>query len=111
MGAGTYDAHMPNQHIEELGYFVQVGIAKEAAYSCDAGIVIGCLFGIGFGVDVHGAELEAGERSSKETHSFLDEENRAARVELDQDKKDGEEPAEDEKNDEQRADNIENTLG
>jgi hypothetical protein len=60
---------------------------------------------------VHGPELKTGERSSEETHSFLDEENGAARIELDKDKKDGEEPAEDEKNDKQRADDIENTLG
>jgi hypothetical protein len=97
MGAGSDDAHMPRQDIQELGKLVQVTIAKKTAHPGDPGVVVGGLFGIRFGIDAHRPEFEAGEGTSKEAYPGLYEEDRSFRVKFYEKIEDGEKPAKDEK--------------
>ena len=45
---GPYEAHLPFQHIPELGKFVEAGLSKEGTALCDAGIVLQFEFSIPF---------------------------------------------------------------
>jgi hypothetical protein len=84
------------KNIQELGQLVQIGMTKKAAHPGDAGISFGGLSGIGFRIDLHRTELDTGKGAAKETNPFLHEEDRSFRIQFDQKKEDGEKPAENE---------------
>src|ERR1051326_898853 len=84
MRAGSYNAHMSQQDIDELGHFIQAGIAKESSYAGHPWIVRGGSDGIGIVIDIHGPELVAPEGLAQETNPFLFEEYGAFRIQLNQ---------------------------
>src|SRR5580692_382307 len=86
-------------------------MAKKPAHPGDPGVVVGSLFGIGFGVDAHGPELEAGEGTSQEAHPCLHKEDGSFRVKFYKNKEDGKKPTEDEDQDAQGHRDVEDPLG
>lgn len=61
VGAWTYHGHLPQENVDELGQFVDAGLAEEVAQPCLTGIVCGCLYFVAVFVDTHGTELVAPE--------------------------------------------------
>ena len=47
-GAGSDEAHLPLQDVQELGQLIEAGLSKEGAALCDAGIVLQLEFSIPF---------------------------------------------------------------
>lgn len=47
-GAGTDEAHLTFEHVQELGQLIEAGLSKEGAALCDAGIVLQLEFSIPF---------------------------------------------------------------
>ena len=47
-GAGSDEAHLPLQDVQELGQLIEAGLSKEGAALCDAGIVLQFEFSIPF---------------------------------------------------------------
>jgi len=111
MGSGADDAHMAGQDIQELGYLIQVRIAQEAAHPGNPRVVIGGLFGIRLVIHIHGPELQARKGASEEADAPLHKENGASRVQLDENIKEGKEPAEDENQGDKGHGNVENPFG
>lgn len=47
-GAGSDEAHLPLQDVQELGQLIEAGLSKEGTALCDAGIVLQLEFSIPF---------------------------------------------------------------
>ncbi len=47
-GAGSDEAHLPLQDVQELGQLIEAGLSKEGAALCDAGIILQFEFSIPF---------------------------------------------------------------
>lgn len=47
-GAGSDEAHLPLQDVQELGQLIEAGLSKEGAALCDTGIVLQFEFSIPF---------------------------------------------------------------
>lgn len=47
-GAGSDEAHLAFEDVQELGQFIEAGLSKEGAALCDAGIVLQFEFSIPF---------------------------------------------------------------
>lgn len=47
-GAGSDEAHLPLQDVQELGQLIEAGLSKEDAALCDAGIILQFEFSIPF---------------------------------------------------------------
>ena len=75
VGTGTYDAHLPEQHVDELRELVYAGVAQYLAPPGDTGVAPSGLQGVGLGVDLHAAELDAGELLAVEAGALLQEEH------------------------------------
>ena len=75
VGTGSYDAHLPEQHVDELRELVYAGVAQYLAPPGDAGVAARGLQGVGLGVDLHAAELDAGELLAVEAGALLQEEH------------------------------------
>ena len=83
VGAGTYDGHLAQKDVDELGQFVDAGLADELAYARLARIVEGGLHAVGVGIDAHGAELVAPELTPVDARALLTEEDGTGRRQLD----------------------------
>ena len=77
LGTGAYQAHMPGQHIEQLGQLVELPAAQKKADQSEALIAGGgdriMYFVLG---NEHGSEFENGEGAALMPHSLLQEEGR-----------------------------------
>lgn len=85
-GARSDDGHVAPEDVEELGEFVDAEFAEPAAEGGDAGVVAGGPDGAGsgFGVHVHGAELEDFEDFAVVADAFLAVEGGAGTGEADE---------------------------
>lgn len=79
----AYQRHVAQEYVDELGEFVDVGLAHEISELRLARIVLGSLYLVGILVYLHAAKLEAPEFFSVDTVAFLFEENRSWRGNLD----------------------------
>lgn len=75
VGAGSHDAHLPEQHVDELRELVDAGLAQYLAPPGHAGVVPRGLQAVGLGVDLHAAELQAGELPAVDACALLAEEH------------------------------------
>ena len=73
VGAGSHDAHLPEQHVDELRELVDAGLAQYLAPLGHAGVVPRGLQAVGLGVDLHAAELQAGELPAVDAGALLAE--------------------------------------
>lgn len=73
VGAGTHDAHLPEQHVDELRELVDAGLAQYLAPLGHAGVVPRGLQTVGLGVDLHATELQAGELPAVDSGALLAE--------------------------------------
>ena len=73
VGAGAHDAHLPEQHVDELRELVDAGLAQYLAPLGHAGVVPRGLQAVGLGVDPHAAELQAGELPAVDAGALLAE--------------------------------------
>lgn len=77
-GAGADEAHLAPEDIDDLGQFVDAGVAEEFPYFGDAVVIfLGEFRAIFFGINFHCAEFYDSEFSIVFTDSFLAVENRA----------------------------------
>ena len=58
---GTYNAHMPTEHVEKLREFIKAGLAEKLAGFCQPAVVFGGHFFVGLIIHLHAPELEAPE--------------------------------------------------
>ena len=77
VGARADDAHVAEQHVDELRELVEAGVAHDLAPAGDAGVALRGLQAVGLGVDLHAAELKAGELLAVESGALLAEEHGA----------------------------------
>src|SRR5579871_3336978 len=85
LGAGAHEAHVAQEDVDELWQLVD-GVAAEQAAKRRGSAIVGRSphrAGALLGFDTHRTEFHAGERPTVDAHSFLDEECRARRGELD----------------------------
>jgi hypothetical protein len=75
---------MTRQHIQELGYLIEVGDAKEPAHPGNTRVIVSRLLRIGFRIDMHGPEFETGERPTQEPYPFLNKEDGSAGIQPDE---------------------------
>ena len=98
---GTYDAHVAQQHIDELRHLVQVGLPHDVAPLGLAGVVLGSLQGVGLGIHLHAPELDDVEFLVVQPVPLLAEEEGTRHGQLGQDgdhqQDEGKEGAEEEK--------------
>lgn len=76
VGPRAHDAHVAEQHVDELRQLVDIGLAHDVAPLGLAGVVFGGLQGVGLVVDLHTAEFDAGELLAVEPVALLTEEHR-----------------------------------
>ena len=90
----AHEAHLADQHIDQLGQFIEAGLAQEASERGDTGIAPQLLVArplrarrrvalqqrlqARIGVDAHGAEFQAAEVPAPQTDPGMGEERRAA---------------------------------
>ena len=73
VGSGAHDAHLAEQHVDELRKLVDAGLAQYLAPLGHAGVVPRGLQAVGLGVDLHAAELQAGELPAVDAGALLAE--------------------------------------
>ena len=83
--ARAHYAHVAQQYVDELGQLVYVGLAHDVSPAGLAGVVLGGLQGVGLGVHLHGAELDAVEFLVVQSVPFLAEEHRSRHGDLSHD--------------------------
>ena len=78
-------AHLALKNTDELRQFVDAHLADECTDAGNARVVLGCpaRHTVFFGIGAHAAELQAHERASAQTHTFLAIDDRARAFELD----------------------------
>ena len=79
----TNDAHVAYEHIEELGKLVDIGLSDEIAKGEFPWVVFGGLQAVGFGIDMHRPEFQAGERFAIMAGAVLFEEDWSWALSLD----------------------------
>jgi len=82
MRSGPDYAHVAEQHVDELRQLVDIGLAHDVAPLGLAGVVLCGLQGVGLVVDLHAAELDAGELLAVEAVALLAEEYRSGHREF-----------------------------
>src|SRR3990172_97811 len=87
--AGTHQAHLAPQDIEQLGQLIQRGQAQHGANRRSAPVVAGCPNrpGVTLSVVSHGSELQHLKRPAVEAHPLLAVEDRTGRRQLDDGRK------------------------
>src|SRR5205085_5714594 len=90
-GARADERHVAEQHVEKLRKLVELGPAQEMTDRRDAGVAFdGEPRAASIRADDHRAELEDAEDAAARPRALLAEEDRSARVELDERRDDGE---------------------
>ena len=110
VGAGADDAHLAEKHVDELRKLVEAGVAHDLAPAGDARIALRGLEAVGLGVDLHAAELEAGELLAIESGALLAEEHGAGHRELRHDGHDQQYGDEESAEEKQREHYVEHAL-
>jgi hypothetical protein len=95
IGPWTYQAHRSPQNIEELRQLVEVRAAQPGTQPCDPEVGAGHGLPIGLFIDDHAPQLETGEQSPTLPHPLLYKKYRSSRTQLDEQGKDGQQPAQD----------------
>jgi len=83
MRPGTNNAHVSEEHIEKLRKLVETGISQEFTYPGNPWIILASLLVVRLVVDIHGTELITPKDLAQKTYSFLLEQNRTFRANLD----------------------------
>ena len=108
-GTGSHQAHLADEHVEQLGQFVQAGFPQHLPHPGHPGIVLQFEFGFpflpGFGicrqiffqffvrVHAHGAEFQTGEQFPVLADPLVGEDHRAPGIQFDQDSQEQEDGA------------------
>lgn len=80
----AYHAHIAQENVDKLGHLVEAGFAQKRPQAGDPGIALGGLLLVGVLVHAHCPEFEAVKGFSTFSAPLLHEEDRAPRVEQDQ---------------------------
>lgn len=75
VGPRAHHAHLSEQHVDELRELVDAGVAQYLTPAGDACVVARGLEAVGLGIDLHAAELQAGELLAVESRALLAEEH------------------------------------
>lgn len=108
---GAYHRHLAEEHVEELGHFVQVCFPENPTDAGNAVVVTGSLFEVVPVVDVHAPEFEAPEVLIVAARTLLPEEDRPSRINLNQEGNDGEQPRKHKHDDQEGKQDVEGSLG